>query len=60
MATKTGRTKMMRLLRDDDAEDQGSQRQGERISDYQALVAIFDMDTRPQIISKKWKQGNSH
>ncbi|XP_040374563.1 alpha-amylase 3, chloroplastic-like [Rosa chinensis] len=60
MATKTGRTKMMRLLRDDDAEDQGSQRQGERISNYQALVAVFDMDTRPQIISKKWKQGLSY
>ncbi|PRQ56604.1 hypothetical protein RchiOBHm_Chr1g0339091 [Rosa chinensis] len=47
MAAKTGKTKMMRLLRDDNAEDQDTQRQAERI----------DMDTHSQIISRKWKQG---
>ncbi|XP_061988868.1 uncharacterized protein LOC133707328 [Rosa rugosa] len=47
MAAKTGKTKIMRLLRDDNTEDQDTQRQAERI----------DMDTHSQIISRKWKQG---
>ncbi|XP_061989892.1 uncharacterized protein LOC133708446 [Rosa rugosa] len=56
MAAKSGKTKMRRVLRDDDAEGQNTREQTERIPNDQAFTVVSHMDTDCETISIKRRQ----
>ncbi|XP_062014017.1 uncharacterized protein LOC133730447 [Rosa rugosa] len=56
MATKSGKTKMRRVLQDDDAESQNAGELAKRIPDEQDFTVVSHMDTDCETISIKRRQ----